>query len=94
MSEVLVEIGQRTSCNIYGNTAGNLTHRAREMMFGTREVFSYLECRSCGCVQLIDDVRDWSQYYPADYHSFAPRPRGRFRRVRRWLKSAKARWLL
>jgi SAM-dependent methyltransferase len=94
MSEVSVEVGQRSCCSLCGNSAENITHRAREMMFGTREIFSYRECRSCGCVQLIDDVSDWSQHYPAEYYSLAPRSRGRFRQLKRWLKYAKARQVL
>jgi len=43
-----------TACRICGNSVGNKTHAAREMMFGMRDVFHYLECASCGCVQLVD----------------------------------------
>lgn len=40
------------------------------MMFGSRDEFSYLECGSCGCVQLVDSEADISRYYPEDYYSF------------------------
>jgi len=39
-------------------------------MFGLRDRFRYLECRSCGCVQLMDIPSDFSRYYPPQYHSF------------------------
>ncbi|MDD4941121.1 MAG: class I SAM-dependent methyltransferase [Candidatus Omnitrophica bacterium] len=58
------------ACRICGNTDDNKTHTAREMMFGMRNVFQYLECGSCGCVQLIDIPQDMSRYYPANYFSF------------------------
>jgi SAM-dependent methyltransferase len=43
-------------------------HLFREMMFGTREEFAYLECEICGCIQ-IKNVPDLSKYYPPDYLS-------------------------
>ncbi|MBK7392255.1 MAG: class I SAM-dependent methyltransferase [Chloracidobacterium sp.] len=39
------------------------------MMFGTRDEFPYLECDSCGTVQIIN-IPDLARYYPADYYSF------------------------
>lgn len=40
------------------------------MMFGTKDEFTYLECSSCGCLQLLDAPPDMKKYYPADYYSF------------------------
>jgi SAM-dependent methyltransferase len=57
------------TCTICGNAAGNRLHVAREMMFGTRDSFEYLECRACGTLQLTD-VPDLSRYYPDDYYAF------------------------
>ncbi|MBC7901610.1 MAG: class I SAM-dependent methyltransferase [Saprospiraceae bacterium] len=56
-------------CRICKNTANNRIHPAREMMFGTRDKFNYLECGECGTVQ-IADVPDLAPYYPANYLSF------------------------
>ena len=39
-------------------------------MFGLREEFRYLECGTCGCLQLLDIPRDFSKYYPPGYYSF------------------------
>lgn len=58
-----------THCRICGNTRNNRVHRAREMMFGTREEFDYLECGVCGTLQLID-VPDLARFYPPNYLSF------------------------
>ena len=57
------------SCRICGNDNDNVTHVAREMMFGTREEFTYLECGACGTLQLID-VPDLAKHYPDEYLSF------------------------
>jgi len=55
-------------------------HSFREMMFGSRDVFEYLECAKCKCVQIAAIPVSMSKYYPASYHSFAPlAPRNRFR---------------
>jgi SAM-dependent methyltransferase len=59
------------SCSICGNMAGNQQHVAREMMFGLRNEFRYLECGACRCVQLVDVPADLSKYYPPSYYSFA-----------------------
>jgi SAM-dependent methyltransferase len=64
------------TCEICRNATGNTLHAAREMMFGKRDRFNYLECASCGCLQLIDPPADLGPYYPANYYSFdAPRNR-------------------
>jgi SAM-dependent methyltransferase len=57
-------------CRICGNTTANSSHRAREMMLGLRTEFTYLECSSCGCLQLTDPPEDLDKYYPSDYYSF------------------------
>ena len=59
-------------CRVCHNGADNRPLRLREMMFGTRDEFDYLECASCGCVQIVDIPASMSKYYPATYHSFAP----------------------
>jgi SAM-dependent methyltransferase len=60
------------ACAICSNRHGNRTHVAREMMFGLRDEFRYLECGNCRCVQLIDIPQDMSRYYPENYYSFVP----------------------
>lgn len=65
-------------CRVCGNPEGLRHHTAREMMFGTRELFPYLECRSCGCIQIARIPDDLDRHYPVDYYSFSapdgPRP--------------------
>jgi SAM-dependent methyltransferase len=59
-------------CRICGNATGNVRHRAREMMFGTRERFDYLECDRCGTLQLLEVPDDLGRYYPKGYYAFDP----------------------
>lgn len=60
-------------CDICGNTRGHSLHYPREMMFGTEEVFEYLECGYCGCLQITEIPADLGRHYPADdYYSYSP----------------------
>ena len=60
-----------STCTICGNADGNVVHQVKEMQLGFREVFDYLECRRCGCMQLMTIPGDLSKYYPNDnYYSF------------------------
>ena len=63
-------------CRICGNKEGNAPFEAREMMFGTRERFTYFECNSCGCLQIAEIPDDLARFYAADYYSFEPVRRG------------------
>ncbi len=41
------------------------------MQLGLREMFTYMECGSCGCMQLLDIPADLGKYYPNEgYYSF------------------------
>lgn len=61
-------------CRICGNSQNNRTLRVREMMFGFREEFNYLECSGCGCLQIAEIPQDMSKYYPSDYHPWRQPP--------------------
>lgn len=55
-------------CEVCGSLVGPV-HRVREMMFGMGDEFQYGECRSCGCIFLLDVPSDLSRYYPRGYYS-------------------------
>ena len=58
-------------CKICTNLLGNEIFIIREMMYGTRENFTYLRCSSCGCLQIIEPVKEIFKYYPNEkYYSF------------------------
>ncbi|MCD9187107.1 MAG: class I SAM-dependent methyltransferase [Pyrinomonadaceae bacterium] len=57
-----------SECRICGNDKNNRIHTAREMMFGTRETFDYLECGACGTIQIVE-IPDLRRHYPESYYS-------------------------
>lgn len=76
-------------CEICQNNTGNELHSVREMMFGFRDVFEYLECQACGCLQLLNPPQDLARYYPSGYTAFcANEPPGAvvFQRIRSYLR--------
>ena len=58
------------TCNICNNPKKNQVFQVREMMYGTREKFTYFECSQCGCLQILNVPRELASYYPSDYYSF------------------------
>lgn len=79
----LVRVSER-QCTVCLNATGNQEFEASEMMFGTRDRFTYLACASCGCLELVNPPEDLSSYYPANYYSKA---RGRIEMWMRYLVS-------
>jgi SAM-dependent methyltransferase len=72
------------TCKVCGAAVGCRSYTAREMMFGTRETFEYLECEACQTLQISEVPKDLSRYYPPNYYSFAPdQSRSIFRNARR-----------
>lgn len=71
------------TCRICGDEERKRVYRCREMMFGLREEFEYVECASCGCLQISGLPEDMGRYYPAQYYSLSLRAqaavRGRLR---------------
>jgi len=57
------------TCRVCANGVGNKTHIAREMMFGWRDEFAYMECAACGCLQNVAVPEDLARYYGASYYS-------------------------
>jgi SAM-dependent methyltransferase len=56
-------------CKICGNERNNRFHHVREMAFGIRDQFMYLECGDCGCLQILEVPADLGKYYPQGYYS-------------------------
>lgn len=57
-------------CRICANEKGNTLFQAKEMMFGFRDLFTYIHCADCGAVQLMDVPEDMGKYYPQNYYSY------------------------
>jgi SAM-dependent methyltransferase len=62
------------ACGVCGNARGNRAFAAREMMFGFRDEFRYVECAACRCLQIVPIPEDLGRYYPDDYYSFKASP--------------------
>lgn len=58
-------------CKICGNKEGNIQHYAKELLYGTNEIFHYIECNHCGCVQISELPSDIKKHYPTNYHGNA-----------------------
>ena len=59
-----------SKCRICGNTEENKSYYVREMLFGTREEFEYIECNNCGCLQIKTIPDNIEKYYPDEYNAF------------------------
>ena len=57
--------------------------RVREMMFGTREEFSYHQCAGCDCLQIDAVPADIGRHYPTDYYSYDLTQHNAIKRLRR-----------
>jgi SAM-dependent methyltransferase len=51
------------------NAAPKCTHVVREMMYGTRQTFDYVEGGDGGALQIAKVPADLAQFYPAAYYS-------------------------
>jgi SAM-dependent methyltransferase len=56
-------------CIACGNSGNYREIIIKEMMFGTRDSFNYLECSICGCLQIKEVPIGLSKYYPKNYYS-------------------------
>jgi len=59
-------------CKICNNCSNNSYYDVKEMMMGFNDVFQYMECDMCGCLQIVDIPDDLSKYYPDNYYSVKP----------------------
>lgn len=60
----------KMTCKVCGTDAQFNIHVIKEMMFGFRDEFNYLECLHCGCFQIEHIPSNMEKYYPANYYSF------------------------
>ena len=79
-------------CLICGSHGPFTPHRAREMQFGTREDFDYLECEACGTVQIktIPSPVELERHYPSNYYSFLTTTGT----ARRWIETRRDRHVI
>lgn len=83
-----------SACRICGNIEGNTRHYPRELMFGTGEVFEYVECAQCRCLQISRIPENIGAHYPADYYSFDQVRQKKQNTLLGWLRRARSRHFL
>jgi 2-polyprenyl-3-methyl-5-hydroxy-6-metoxy-1,4-benzoquinol methylase len=84
-------------CTLCQNSQHNRFYAVREMMYGFRDAFTYMECAQCGCLQITEIPADMARYYPATYYSFRSRPGRLPARLFRRLRDAyvlRGKWLI
>jgi len=74
------------ACRICGNTNNNSLHVTREMMFGYRDEFEYVECFKCGCLQISEIPINLDKYYPDRYYSLTIHTKSIFSKASSFLK--------
>ena len=73
-------------CKICSHSADFPEYTAKEMMLGTRHEFSYFQCNSCGCLQILDTPKNIGDYYPDNYYSFNKKASSKIKyRIRSWI---------
>jgi SAM-dependent methyltransferase len=60
-------VQDQARCRICGDSGKARSYEVAEMMFGTGDVFRYLECSSCGCLRIGEVPEDSSPFYPPGY---------------------------
>ena len=57
-------------CKICKNTYANEVIQVSEKMLQTNDLFEYLRCSSCYCLQILNPPENLSRYYPQYYYSY------------------------
>lgn len=76
------------ACRVCGGATHN-RFTAQERYFGLGDSFDYVECRACGCVQIVAIPDDLGRYYATGYYSFTDQGKRRS-----WRKRVVDRWAL
>jgi len=82
-------------CIVCGNKLGHRLHYPHEMMFNSGDIFEYLECGYCGCLQITRIPEDLNRHYPNDgYYSYKPPKQKKLPAWMLHLRSTRTRHLL
>jgi SAM-dependent methyltransferase len=90
VSEIAQSTAVQTVCRACESRGEFAPVQVREMMYGSRDTFDYVECTACGSVQIarIPESETLAAYYPSDYYSFQEGGASPWRaRARRWLET-------
>jgi SAM-dependent methyltransferase len=75
-----------TDCRICGNESGNFSYEVPEQLAATGEIFRYIQCALCGCLQIEEIPSDLGKHYDGVYYSFAPPKFSLQERIARWYR--------
>jgi SAM-dependent methyltransferase len=64
------------------------------MMFGTRDEFEYVECASCGCLQIIEIPSDLLRYYPDNFYALQIKKNPKKHPIRTLIRRQRAKYCL
>jgi SAM-dependent methyltransferase len=65
------QLRSNVACRVCAASGPHKAWNAVEMMYGTREQFTYFQCRACQCLQIEIIPADLSRYYRTDYYSLS-----------------------
>jgi SAM-dependent methyltransferase len=66
-------------CRVCWAETGGRRYEARDLLLRLPETFPYIECTSCGSLQIERIPADLGRHYPPTYYSFSSAPAHRFR---------------
>lgn len=55
-------------CPVCGSNGQKKSYTAKEMYYGLRNQFQYLECQECGVLFLLNVPKNIEDFYPKNYH--------------------------
>lgn len=84
------------TCDICGFSGQMRLHHAPELMYQTKELFTYAECPRCACLRIINPPDDYSLYYASDSyyshsHDLTPKKRSK---LKSWLNTCRVSYAL
>jgi SAM-dependent methyltransferase len=57
-------------CRICNDEDKKVSYKAKEMLCGLRDEYTYFICPNCKCLQIEEVPNDLSKFYPGEYYSF------------------------
>lgn len=85
---------KQMNCPVCQSEEVSSEYQVKEMMLGSREMFSYSQCKICECLFLSQVPEDLGKYYPENYYSYNRRVAGNSSLIKRLQKRRDAEVLL
>lgn len=91
----MIQTNNIIQCKICNNLIGNKVYKAKEMMFGFRDKFTYFQCAKCDCLQIAEIPKNMPKYYPSNYYSFLlSSPENIKNIIKRMIKNLRAKYIM